>query len=382
MKNHWATKGMPDEFERTDEFYAFKNISPSINVLVKIDEKTYQGGKNGDNHPMSWYQEFDGGRAFYTAMGHTDETFSEPLFLNHIWAGLNYVMGGENPKALDYTKARPEENRFTKVVLEEKLDEPMELSVLGDGRILFIQRKGEIRLYNTKTKQLKTIAKLDVSTKYTSKEGKVSEGEDGVLGLSKDPNFAQNHWIYLYYSPAGGDPKNILTRYELRGDELVLSSKKVLLEVATQREECCHTGGSIAWDKVGNLYLSTGDNTNPHGSNGYSPSDERPGRESWDAQKSSANTNDLRGKIIRIKPQPDGTYTIPEENLFQAAPDGGAKKMWTDKYSAMNPPPFGGRGASSRNLHHGPSQSVPYFRRSENGLCVLGRSRSRCQQTG
>jgi cytochrome c len=316
MKNHWATKGMPDEFERTDEFYAFKNISPSINVLLKIDEKTYQGGKNGDNHPMSWYQEFDGGRAFYTAMGHTDETFSEPLFLNHIWAGLNYVMGGDAPKALDYTKARPDENRFTKVVLEEKLDEPMELSVLGDGRILFIQRKGEIRLYNTKTKQLKTIAKLDVNTKYTSKEGKVSEGEDGVLGLSKDPNFAQNHWIYLYYSPAGGEPKNILTRYELRGDELVMSSKKVILEVATQREECCHTGGSIAWDKAGNLYLSTGDNTNPHGSNGFSPSDERPGRESWDAQKSSANTNDLRGKIIRIKPQPDGSYTIPEGNLF------------------------------------------------------------------
>ncbi|RDB03857.1 ThuA domain-containing protein [Runella aurantiaca] len=316
MKNHWATKGMPDEFERTDEFYAFKNISPSINVLLKIDEKTYQGGKNGDNHPMSWYQEFDGGRAFYTAMGHTDETFSEPLFLNHIWAGLNYVMGGDAPKALDYTKARPDENRFTKVVLEEKLDEPMELSVLGDGRILFIQRKGEIRLYNTKTKQLKTIAKLDVNTKYTSKEGKVSEGEDGVLGLNKDPNFAQNHWIYLYYSPAGGEPKNILTRYELRGDELVMSSKKVILEVATQREECCHTGGSIAWDKAGNLYLSTGDNTNPHGSNGFSPSDERPGRESWDAQKSSANTNDLRGKIIRIKPQPDGSYTIPEGNLF------------------------------------------------------------------
>ncbi|WP_428662177.1 ThuA domain-containing protein [Runella sp.] len=315
MKNHWATKGMPDEFDRTDEFYAFKNISPSINVLLKIDEKTYQGGKNGDNHPMSWYQDFEGGRAFYTAMGHTDETFSEPLFLNHVWAGLNYVMGGDAPKALDYTKARPEENRFSKVVLEEKLNEPMELSVLNDGRILFIERHGAVRIYNTKTKKLKTIATIPVSTKYTDKEGKVSEGEDGLLGLNKDPNFAQNHWIYLYYS-IPEESKNILTRYELRGDELVMSSKKVLLEVPTQREQCCHTAGSIAWDKVGNLYLSTGDNTNPHGSNGFSPSDERPGREAWDAQKSSANTNDLRGKIIRIKPQPDGTYTIPEGNLF------------------------------------------------------------------
>lgn len=315
MKNHWATKGMPDEFERSDEFYSFKNISPTINVVLKIDEKSYAGGKNPDSHPMSWYQEFDGGRAFYTAMGHTDESFSEPLFLNHLWAGIDYTVGGEAPKPLDYSKARPEENRFTKAILAEKLDEPMELSVLGDGRVLFIQRKGEVRLYNVQTKELKTIAKLPVNTKYVSKEGKESMGEDGLMGLNKDPNFARNHWIYLYYSDPT-ESKNVLARFELRGDELVMDSKKVMLDIATQREECCHTGGSIAWDRAGNLYLSTGDNTNPHGSNGFSPSDEREGRASWDAQKSSANTNDLRGKIIRITPQADGTYTIPDGNLF------------------------------------------------------------------
>ncbi|TAH19096.1 MAG: cytochrome C [Cytophagales bacterium] len=316
IRNHWGTKNMPDVFEREDEFYSFKQMSSKTNVLVKIDEKSYIGGKNGDNHPMSWYQEFDGGRSFYTGMGHTDQSFSEPLFLEHIWAGLQYVMGGATPKPLDYSKSRPEENRFTKVVLEEKLNEPMELSVLNDGRILFVERKGAVRLYNLKTKQLKTIANLAVSTKYKDKEGKISEAEDGILGLSKDPNFAQNHWVYIYYSPAGEEAKNVLARFELRGDELVMSSQKILLEIPVQREQCCHTGGSIAWDKAGNLYLSTGDNTNPHGSNGYSPSDERPERSAWDAQKSSANTNDLRGKIIRIKPQADGTYTVPEGNLF------------------------------------------------------------------
>lgn len=313
------TAGMPDEFERTDEFYSFKDISPKINVLVKIDEKSYIGGKNGDNHPMSWYQEFDGGRSFYTAMGHTDETFSEPLFLNHLWAGIKYTVGlpsvgGDTPKPVDFTKARPEENRFTKVVLEEKLDEPIELSVLNDGRVLFIQRKGEVRLYNTKTKELKTIAKLPVSTNYVSKEGKESMGEDGLLGLNKDPNFAQNHWIYMYYSSTKGS-YNVLSRFTMKGDELLLDSEKEILRVDTQREECCHTGGSIAWDKVGNLYLSTGDNTSPR-ADGYSPSDEREGRSAWDAQKSSANTNDLRGKIIRIKPLADGSYQIPEGNLF------------------------------------------------------------------
>ncbi len=117
-KNEFTT-GMPYEFERSDEFYSFKDISPKINVVIKIDEKSYIGGKNGDNHPISWYQEFNGGRSFYTAMGHTDETFAEPLFLNHLYAGIKYTAGGDAPKPLDFTKSKPEENRFTKVVLEE-----------------------------------------------------------------------------------------------------------------------------------------------------------------------------------------------------------------------------------------------------------------------
>ncbi|WPP49144.1 ThuA domain-containing protein [Catalinimonas niigatensis] len=326
--NHWATEGMPEEFERTDEFYSFRNISPKINVVLEIDESSYVGGKNPDFHPMSWYQEYDGGRSFYTAMGHTDESFSDPLFLDHLWAGMQYAMGGDTPMPVDFTRARPEENRFTKVVLAEKLDEPMELAVLDEERVLFIQRKGEVKLFNTKTNELKTIAILPVSTKYVNKEGKESTAEDGLLGLSKDPDFAQNHWIYLYYSTPKAF-KNILSRFELNGDELLLESEKVMLEVPVQREECCHTAGSIAWDKEGNLYLSTGDNTNPHGSDGYSPSDERQGRYAWDAQKSSANTNDLRGKIIRIKPQADGSYTIPEGNLFADGTDGTRPEIYT-----------------------------------------------------
>ncbi len=319
-KNSFATKNMPDSFSHKDEFYSFKQIDPSIHVLIKIDEKTYQGGKNGDNHPMSWYHDFDGGRSFYTNMGHTDETYSDPLFLGHVWAGLLYAAGGETPAPLDYSKSKPEENRFAKVVLAEKLNEPMELSVLNDGRILFIERHGAVKMYTLKTKQLKTIATIPVSTKYKDKEGKTSEAEDGLLGLNKDPNFATNHWIYLYYS----DPvksENILTRYTLKGDILDLNSKKILLEVATQREQCCHTGGSIDWDQKGNLYLSTGDNTSPRATT-YAPIDEREGRSPWDAQKSAANSNDLRGKILRITPMPDGTYTIPEGNLF---PKGTAK---------------------------------------------------------
>jgi len=334
-KNHWATKGMPDTFEKVDEFYSFKNLNPNVKVLLTIDEKSYEGGKNGAYHPMSWYHEYDGGRAFYTAMGHTNETFTNELFLNHVWAGLNYVMKGDAPIALDYSKVKPEENRFSKVILQEKLNEPMELSVLNDGRILFIERHGAVRLYNLATKQLKTIATIPVSTKYKDKDGKISEAEDGMLGLNKDPNFAKNHWIYLYYS----DPNqsaNILTRYTMVGDELDLKSKIVILTVATQREQCCHTAGSIAFDNKGYLYLSTGDNTNPHGIDGYNPIDEREGRGPWDAQKSSSNSNDLRGKILRIIPKADGSYEIPKDNLFPV----GTPKTRPEIYTMGHRNPF------------------------------------------
>jgi cytochrome c len=313
QKRNWATEGMPDEFEKTDEFYNFRNISPDIQVVLTVDEDSYEGGENGDFHPMSWFQEYDGGRAFYTAMGHTSETFSEPIFLNHLWAGIQYAVGRDELITLDYSRARPEENRFTKVVLADNLNEPMELTLLDEDRILFTQRNGQLRMYKNSTQELKTIANIPVSTSYEGREN--SRAEDGLLGLNKDPDFAENHWIYLFYA-SPEKPVNLLSRFEMEGDELILESEKVLLEVPVQRKECCHTGGSIAWDREGNLYLSTGDNTNPHESDGYSPTDERPGRGPWDAQKSSANTNDLRGKILRIKPQPDGSYTIPEGNLF------------------------------------------------------------------
>jgi cytochrome c len=307
-KNHPATEGLPDLWERVDEFYSFKSIDPSIRVLIDIDEKTYQGGKNGDRHPMAWYHDFDGGRAFYTNMGHTDETFSEPLFLRHLLGGLRYAMGTGK---IDFGRARPEENRFTKVVLGEKFEEPTELAVLPDERVLFTERRGYVSLYSPATKSVRRIFTIPVSNKYNDS----TQGEDGLLGIAADPGFATNGWIYMYYSPAGPAPKNVLSRFQMKGDSIDRASEKVILEVGVQRDKCCHTGGSIAFDAKGNLYLSTGDNTNPFAI-GYAPIDERAGRAPWDAQKSSANTNDLRGKIIRIHPEPDGSYTIPEGNLF------------------------------------------------------------------
>jgi cytochrome c len=209
----------------------------------------------------------------------------------------------------------PETNRFTKVVLAEKLNEPMEMSFLPDGQLLWVERKGLIKRMNPDTRVVTDVGSIAVNTKYTAKNGNKSEAEDGLLGITVDPDFTKNHWLYLYYSPEGTEAKNVIARYELRDNKLVENSRKVLLDIPTQREQCCHTGGGITWDHAGNLYISTGDNTSPRAT-AFAPIDERAERGPWDAQKSSGNTNDLRGKIIRIHPEADGTYTIPDGNLF------------------------------------------------------------------
>jgi type 1 glutamine amidotransferase len=89
---HISTKHLPKTWKRFDEWYNFKSIQPNLNILITIDEKSYTGGANGDPHPMAWYHAFDGGRAFYTEFGHTDESFKDPLFLQHLLGGIRYAM--------------------------------------------------------------------------------------------------------------------------------------------------------------------------------------------------------------------------------------------------------------------------------------------------
>jgi cytochrome c len=110
-----------------------------------------------------------------------------------------------------------------------------------------------------------------------------------------------------------------LSRFKLEGNTLNLGTEQKIIEVGTDRGMCCHVGGKIDFDSAGNLYLSTGDDTNPFASDGYVPIDERPGRNpDFDAQRSAGNTNDLRGKLLRITPGRNGGYTVPRGNLFRA----------------------------------------------------------------
>lgn len=312
--SHVSTRHLPAKWERTDEWYNYRSFYPGLKVLASLDENTYEGGTNGASHPIAWYHEFDGGRAFYTGGGHTDESFSEPLFLEHLLGGLKYAMGDGTP--LDYSKAYakevPEENRFVKTVLVNDLDVPMEMAIADDGRLFYTELfNGRLWVYNTNTGENKLVHELEVMNK----------GGTGLIGVTLDPDFSSNRWIYLYFTPPmEGEPFYFhLSRFVVNDNNMLdLASEKVLLKVPVQANSGAHHGGSLAFDADGNLIISTGDSTTPFPSNGYAPIDERPEPQyfSMDAQRSAANTNDLKGKILRIRPQADGTYTIPEGNLF------------------------------------------------------------------
>lgn len=318
-----ATQHLPDTWEHTDEWYNFKSLDTTTHILINLEEKSYQGGNMGKHHPVSWYHDYDGGRAFYTALGHTEESYKEQAFLQHILGGIRYAIG-EN-QLLDYSKAVsqrvPDENRFTKTMLTSgQFFEPTEMTILPNLDILVAQRRGELMLYKQSDRSLSQAGFLHV---YYKTDIPNVNAEEGFLGLAADPDFKDNHYIYVFYSPVDTSV-NRLSRFKFEQGRLDTTSEKVILQFYSQRQICCHTGGSIAFGPDKLLYLSTGDNTTPfdeagqkYVSKGYGPMDDRPGHLQYDGRRTSANTNDLRGKILRIRVEADGSYTIPEGNLFK-----------------------------------------------------------------
>ncbi len=320
--DHATTEFLPENWTRTDEWYSYKNLNKNVNVLLTLDENSYKGGADMGNHPIAWYHEYDGGRAFYTGLGHTQESFTEDLYLQHVLAGIRYAIG-ENYE-LDYSKATtqrvPDANRFSKVTLSRgEFFEPTEMTVLPNKDVLIAQRRGEISLYKDRDSTLSRAGFLDV---YFKTDAPNVNAEEGLLGIQADPDFEENHHVFVFYSPADTSV-NRLSRFTMENDTLSPESEVKVLEFYSQRDICCHTGGSIAFDGEGLLYLSTGDNTTPFNepdqkyvSNGFAPLDGRPGHEQYDARRSSGNSNDLRGKILRIRVNDDGSYDIPEGNLY------------------------------------------------------------------
>lgn len=90
---HVSTNHLPERWDRFDEWYNFRWVDKEFNVLLSLDETTYEGGEHPDNHPIAWYKSFEGSRMFYTALGHTKESYSEKPFLDHVLGGILYAMG-------------------------------------------------------------------------------------------------------------------------------------------------------------------------------------------------------------------------------------------------------------------------------------------------
>ncbi|MEV8376233.1 ThuA domain-containing protein [Kribbella sp. NPDC056861] len=300
---HPSTADAPTVWPRTDEWYNYRsNPRGAVHVLASLDETTYTGGNMGVEHPIAWCQDYDGGRAWYTGMGHTIESFADPTFRKHLLGGIKTAAGVE---AADCGASLSES--YEKVTLDDDTANPMELSIAKDGRVFYIDRNGAVKIIKTDGTVL-TAGTLSV---YTGQEF-------GLLGLALDPAFDQNGFLYLYYSPAANEPYDKVSRFKVTGDTLDLASEKQVLRVDTQRNECCHAGGALEFDGEGNLYIATGDNSNPFDSDGYSPLDERVGRAAWDSQRSAANSNNLNGKVLKIHPEADGSYTVPAGNMFPA----------------------------------------------------------------
>ncbi|MFF9867310.1 ThuA domain-containing protein [Streptomyces sp. NPDC013953] len=243
-------------------------------------------------------------------------------------AGQGAAAAPAAPASSEAAAGATAEEQFQQVTLAkggEEVGEPMSLAVLPDRSVLHTSRNGELRRTDA-AGNTKVIGTVPV----------YSHDEEGLQGIALDPAFERNRAVFLYYAPpldtpAGDAPGdgtaadfaryegvNRLSRFVLKADgTLDNASEKKVIDIPATRGICCHVGGDIDFDAQGNLYLSTGDDSNPFASDGYTPIDDRPGRNpAYDARRTSGNTNDLRGKILRIKVADDGSYTVPDGNLF------------------------------------------------------------------
>ncbi|MET7424591.1 ThuA domain-containing protein [Dactylosporangium sp. NPDC005555] len=366
-KFHPSTAGLPDRWNRSEEWYNFdKNPRGDVHVLVTADERTYNPGPRamGSDHPISWCRNAGGGRVWTTAMGHAIESYSETFFRNHVLGGIRWAAGN-----LAGDCGGTVWGNFEKRTLDDNTADPMALAVAPDGRVLYVQRAGQVRIFKPSTNTTVTAGTLSV---YTG-------GEDGLTGLALDPGFASNGYVYVYHSPAGSTTDiNRVSRYTLSGDTLNMSSGVTIIDIPATRDrtspEPGHTGGYIAFGPDGNLYIGTGDDVAPNlDSNwqGYAPLDWRAGKSHLDAAKTAGNTNDLRGKLLRIRPAAAGGYTIPSGNLY---PQGTAQTR-AEVYAMgfRNPFRFSIDPANGwvYLADYGPDRGLPTTNRGPEGLVEL-----------
>ena len=291
-RGHDASKPLPMRWQHTDGYYNFAdNVRGFSHVLATVDESTYDGGDMGDDHPVAWCKDYQGGRSFYTAAGHTATSFGDANVRKHLGGAIQWAAGESDPVYSDCGATVLANYQQTKISAPPNVNEPIGFDQLPDGRVIQTARLGQVRLHDPEAGTSQIIANIPV---YTN-------SEDGLYGPAVDRNFAENKWVYLYYSPItmeGNDPSGQpypattpagaaptvpqadpnawddwrgyfqLSRFKFvdgATPSLDLASEQKIMKVHVDRGACCHVAGDIDFDEANNLWLVTGDDT-PAGS--------------------------------------------------------------------------------------------------------------------
>jgi PKD repeat protein/type 1 glutamine amidotransferase len=360
-RQHPANEGLGLTWTRSDKWTNWQeNPTGTVHTIAQVRETSYDPGESamGAFHPISWCRDYDGGRSFYTGMGGTPESYSEAEFRSHLEGALLWSTGMVRGDCKATIGSNYTIERLTATNQPNQLDqigEPHGLTIDPDsGKVFYIGKAacrtapivpwdnpnvglgcGTIHEYDPATKQVKLLTTLAVMG-HRGGGTELQKNEEGLVGIVTDPNFSENGWIYVYWMPHESIDRErhvgmrTISRftYDAEAKSIDQATRVDLLEWETQIHSCCHAGGGMAFDAEGNLYVGTGDSNSSGGSSGYSGNNwtqEFGGYSFQDARRTSGNTNDLNGKMLRITPQADGTYTIPEGNLFTGNEEGGGK---------------------------------------------------------
>ncbi|GGS60204.1 ThuA domain-containing protein [Actinokineospora fastidiosa] len=357
-RQHPANQGIPVKWTRADRWLNWEpNPIGTVHTVAQVEERHYDPGQgaNGAFHPVSWCRDYEGGRSFYTGMGHTEAGYGEENFRKHLLGALQWTTGIVRADCQATIAANYKVERLTAQNKQGQLDqigEPHGMDIAPDGTVFYIGKAacpsgpivpwenpkvglgcGTIHTWDPDTKKVSLLTTLEVMGNRGS-GSELVKNEEGLVGIALDPDFADNGWVYVYWMPHESIDrdkrigKRTISRFTYADGTIDQATRVDLLEWDAQIHSCCHAGGGMAFDKDGNLYIGSGDNNSSQGSEGYSGNNwtaEYKGVSFQDARRTSGNTNDLNGKILRIHPEADGSYTIPEGNLFPESADPGDK---------------------------------------------------------
>ncbi|MBK8504831.1 MAG: PQQ-dependent sugar dehydrogenase [Saprospiraceae bacterium] len=190
--------------------------------------------------------------------------------------------------------------------LSLSLNEPMELEVLPSGDVIYIERHGAINRYDAQSKEITVIGKLST----------FASESNGLNGMALSPDYASTGFIYLSYLSQKDSTHQRISRFKILNELLDYNSEKIVMNIPIHKSDGWHGTNALEFDRHGNLYIALGDFTlqsNDMPDMPRSTNDREKARH--DAQRTSASSNSYAGKILRIHPEPDGSYTVPEGNL-------------------------------------------------------------------